>query len=140
MCVIHTTWRPAAMLACSVVIAAAVGCVTAGDPPADDASASSRTSPTLIAPLRVSPRGDLEVHPDFLQLLWTSSPGATQYQVFLGPDTNPPLLATVRSNNYTVRDLTDCTKYYWRVVAINDDGEAVSTATWSFQTRCPEGS
>lgn len=130
--------RTAAMLVLGAAIACAAGCVTAGEPLADDASASSRTSPTLIAPLRVSPRGDLQVYPDFLQLLWTSSPGAVEYQVFLGPDTNPPLLVTVRSNNYTVRDLMGCTKYYWRVVAINDEGESVSTATWSFETRCPD--
>lgn len=135
---LHAPQRTASMLVLAAAMVCVAGCVTTGEPLADDASASSRTSPTLIAPLRVSPRGDLKVHPDFLQLLWTSSPGATEYQVFLGPDTNPPLLVTVRSNNYTVRDLTDCTKYYWRVVAINAEGESVSTAMWSFETRCPD--
>lgn len=102
-----------------------------------DASARSTAQFGSVAPKRISPTQPTGISPTVVQLSWTSVSGAVSYEVYLGPDTNPPLLVRVNANSYVVRDLSECLTQYWRVVAIDADGAIVSSAIWSFTTRCP---
>jgi len=114
------------------------GCIIPGvnDEQAGDQGAARRL-PTIVAPRAVSPQPDAEdVQTAVLQLFWTATPGATAYDVHLGLDTNPPLVATVTGTSLVLRDLPECSTQYWRVVAVRED-DAVSSPTWKFTTRCP---
>lgn len=98
---------------------------------------TARQAPRLVVPRPIRPAVDAEdVQQDFLLLTWTAVPGATQYEVYLGLDLNPPLIAVTRSTSLLVNDLPGCAKHQWRVVAVRDDGTRVSSATWRFTTRC----
>lgn len=106
---------------------------------AADSEGGSAEFPALDgfdAPSRLSPRIDDDVMPNLVYLSWTSVSGADRYEVYVGPDTNPPLVATVTVNNHVMRDLPECTEHYWRVVAVRGDSR-VSSAVWIFKTRCP---
>lgn len=130
----------ASMLGIGILMAAALpGCtfvpteqVTAG------AGTGQTARTTLTAPRRVTPTRTEGVATTFLHLTWTAVPGASAYEVHLGPDTNPPLIASVSTTSLLVRDLPECTIHYWRIVALNDE-DAVSSVTWKFETRCPDG-
>ncbi len=114
-------------------LGAVAGCPVQS-PPAGDAG---RQAPRLVAPRPIRPAVDAEgVQTDFLLLTWTAVPGATQYEVYLGLDLNPPLIATTDTTSLLVSDLPGCATHQWRVVAVRDDGSRVSSATWRFTTRC----
>lgn len=104
----------------------------------DDGTGSSEPPPLdgFDAPSRLSPRIQDDVMPNLVYLSWTNVSSADYYEVYVGPDTNPPLVATVTVNNHVMRDLPECTDHYWRVVAVRDDSK-VSSAVWTFKTRCP---
>lgn len=102
---------------------------------AGDASAARRST-FSIAPRPGSPRQQAENVPTSVLLSWSPVPGATRYDVYLGLNTDPPLLATVNRTNYLVRDLPACAVHFWRVVATDDAGNAVSSPTQQFTTRC----
>jgi hypothetical protein len=89
-----------------------------------------------IAPKRITPTLTEDIPANVVQLSWTNVAGAVSYSVFLGPDTNPPLIVTVPDRNYVVRNLSECTTQYWRVVATDADGKIVSSPVWSFKTAC----
>lgn len=113
----------------------ACGCVTTDDLQPGPGADTARKSPRLTTPLRLDPLAEEDIFPEFVNLRWSAVPGATMYAVYLGIDTNPPLLATVSDTRILVRDLPYCTVHQWRVVALSEE-EAVSSPTWSFKTRC----
>jgi len=102
---------------------------------AGDASAARRST-FSVAPRPGSPRQQAENVPTSVLLSWSPAPGAARYDVYLGLNTDPPLLATVDHTNYLVRDLPACAVHYWRVVAIDDAGNTISSPTQQFTTRC----
>lgn len=107
---------------------------------AADVNTQTRTATVAAAsvPRRISPRADAEVSSILANFVWTSVPGAAAYEVHMGVDTNPPLVAVVTDTALLVRDLPECADQYWRVAALDADGaELVSSPTWPFSTRCP---
>ena len=68
-------------------------------------------------------------------LSWGAIANATSYDVYFGAGSVPVTVTTnVATNSYTVGTLTANTTYYWRVVAKNACGNAVSSATFTFTT------
>ncbi len=118
-----------------VAVATMAGCLIPGINTPNEAGVQAQQSAGLNAAQRISPTGDREVLPAILQLSWTAVSGATAYEVYLGIDTLPPLIARVSSSSIVVRDLQSCSDQYWRVVAIVD-GARISSPTWKFMTRC----
>jgi hypothetical protein len=127
-------------LCCTPLLAAglfAAGCLMDDQmmQQANDDQTARRTA-FVIAPRPSSPRPQQEDVLTSTLLSWTPVPGATKYEIHLGVDTRPPLLVTVFRTNYLVRDLPECTVHYWRIVAMNDEGETISSPTETFTTRC----
>lgn len=124
---------PALCLLMFVTLFSLAGCPLQNPPDGD----AARQTPRLVAPRPIRPAVDAEdVQTDFLLLTWTAVPRATQYEVYLGLDLNPPLIATTDTTSLLVNDLPGCAKHQWRVVAVRDDGTRVSGVTWRFTTRC----
>jgi len=71
-------------------------------------------------------------------LTWYDGSGGlvTNYKVYFGTSSTPPLLTTVASSvtSYYVSSLALNTTYYWKIVATNATGDAVGCSTWSFST------
>lgn len=120
-------------------LALVAGCIIPGinDENADVSTARGSAEFGSLAPRRITPTQEDGVPANVVQLSWTGVAGAVQYSVFLGPDTNPPLLVTVSDRSYVVRYLSECTTHYWRVVATDADGNSVSSPVWRFTTQCP---
>ena len=111
------------------------GCLMPGAT-VDQGQTAQQTRAFTDAARPLQPRSDTPAN-DPLLLSWTAVSGATHYQVYLGIDTNPPLLAVVDRTSLYVRDLPECATHHWRVVAMDDDGNLISSPTWQFETRCP---
>lgn len=69
-------------------------------------------------------------------LTWQST-YAMSYDVYLGPDINPPLVQTVTDNQY-LPELLPNTRYFWKIVPRNQVGTAEDCPLWSFATGAPE--
>ncbi|MES2811985.1 MAG: GEVED domain-containing protein [Bacteroidota bacterium] len=68
-------------------------------------------------------------------LSWGAIAGTTSYDIYFGAGSVPgSITANVATNSYTVGALTASTTYYWRVVAKNACGNAVTSATFTFTT------
>jgi hypothetical protein len=69
-----------------------------------------------------------------LDLDWTTSAGATSYEVYISRS-NPPVLAgTVTGSGATLTStLVAASTYYWRIIAKNASG-STSSPVWSFTT------
>ncbi len=73
-----------------------------------------------------------------LIIRWHSVPGADEYLLYLGTD-NPPsnlidglsLLDTVSGS---IQNLTQNTVYFWKVIPVNENGQAAGCPVWSFTT------
>lgn len=66
---------------------------------------------------------------------WAASSDATSYDVYFGAGSVPSTItANVTTNSYNTGALAKNTTYYWRVVARNSCGVAVSSDTFSFTT------
>jgi hypothetical protein len=66
---------------------------------------------------------------------WTASASATSYDVYFGAGSLPgTVTANVATNTYNTGALVASTTYYWRVVAKNSCGDAVTSATFTFTT------
>ncbi|WP_332030810.1 beta strand repeat-containing protein [Kaistella sp.] len=65
---------------------------------------------------------------------WAAAAGANSYDVYFGAGSLPGSAVNVSTNSYNTGVLLPNTTYYWRVVAKNGCGDAVSSATWSFTT------
>ncbi len=66
-------------------------------------------------------------------LLWTATPGATSYDVYLGTQASPPLVTNTTATSYTPGTLNAGALYFWRVVA-REGASASGSAVWSFTT------
>lgn len=112
-----------------------LGCLglSSKDAPPDTSGSTNES----IAPRRINPLDDENVSANILQLTWTPTAGAVSYEIHLGTDTNPPVLASTSATTYTVRDLPACSDQYWRIVATLGDDSVVSSPTWKFKTACP---
>jgi hypothetical protein len=103
----------------------------------DTAQDAEDVAGTLAAPLRVLPLEGAVENENLVILSWTTVAGADEYDIFLGPDSNPPLIGSVTDTVFLVRDLPPCTDHYWRVAAISGD-RVISTAVFRFSTRCDD--
>ena len=66
---------------------------------------------------------------------WAATSGATSYDVYFGAGSLPgSVTSNVATNSYSVGTLLASTIYYWKVVAKNACGDAVSSSTWTFTT------
>ncbi len=65
-------------------------------------------------------------------LTWQSSPGAANYDVYVGAGNPPPFASNTSATSYAPTNLVVGTTYYWKVVARNSAGSAPASATWSF--------
>jgi hypothetical protein len=74
----------------------------------------------------------------FATLGWTASDidnNLAEFDVYLGTDPTPPLLATVSEQSYSPGQLDELVTYYWRVVARDTGGLERSGPVWTFTTR-----
>lgn len=68
-------------------------------------------------------------------LQWNESSGADSYNVYFGTSPNPPLVATgITVTAWMTPPLVSGTNYYWKIVAVNEDGETEGPI-WGFSTR-----
>ncbi len=72
-------------------------------------------------------------------LSWSSTLGATGFNISLGTD-NPPtnILSNVDLGDtlmYTLSGLSYSTTYFWQIIPYNDNGTATGCPVWSFTTR-----
>ncbi|MCL4843373.1 MAG: DUF4091 domain-containing protein [Bryobacteraceae bacterium] len=65
-------------------------------------------------------------------LQWGAASNATDYEVYAGVQSPPPLLTTVSAQSYNLTNLAPGSLIYWRVVARNTSG-ATSSQQWSFR-------
>jgi len=66
-------------------------------------------------------------------LSWSTSSGATSYDVYFGMSPTPSLVTNTTATSYTPATLTSNTTYYWQVIAKNSAGSTPS-AIFSFTT------
>jgi len=63
---------------------------------------------------------------------------ALKFDVFFGASANPPSVATDQTaTGHNPGTLAFSTKYYWKIVAKDPDGETSTSAVWSFTTTAP---
>ncbi len=65
-------------------------------------------------------------------LNWQIGNNTDGFQIFFGTESNPPLVGT-QSNNVFQPELNPSTSYFWKVVAVNANGET-SSPIWTFTT------
>ena len=91
------------------------------------------TIPTLVSP----PDGATNV-PTNIMMTWNSAIGAASYhiQVSMSPTFSPLIVdqGNFPTTSYPVNNLTNNTKYYWRVNATNGAGSSEWSTVWSFTT------
>ena len=121
-----------------LISALAGGCpvVTTGANLNQNTAARTTGNLELLAPRRVFPIAETNIPTQFVRLQWSIVPGATAYEVHVGVDTNPPLVAIVNLSDFTIRELPACTRNYWRIVALKDDQPLISSATYVLETHC----
>lgn len=69
------------------------------------------------------------------KLTWNAVPGATNYDVYFGETSDPPLVAsniTTTSYDYGSACTDGDKKFYWKVVPKNAQGSATGCPVWSF--------
>lgn len=69
-------------------------------------------------------------------LQWDAVQDASDYDVYFGTNTSPPLVSTQNTTQYTP-SLNFNTTYYWKIVPKNSMGSASSCPVWSFTTGAP---
>jgi len=113
------------------------GCIIPGiNDATDEGTIDAARTEVFVAPQRLAPLAEENLPSGFLGLAWTAVPGATEYDVYFGVDSNPPLAASVTQTSLDMIDLPVCTTHYWRVVA-RSDTQSISSPTWKFKTLCP---
>ena len=60
--------------------------------------------------------------------------GSVAYDVYFSTDANPLLVSERQSETEYSPDLEEATTYYWRIVAINEQGISSGGSVWSFTT------
>jgi hypothetical protein len=93
-------------------------------------------SPSI--PFNPSPRNnstDIMIVPDLMWSCTDSDGDALTYDIYFGPESNPPLLASNYSHDsYFAYSLNHSTTYFWKVVARDNIGVSVSGPLWCFTT------
>ncbi|RYF67989.1 MAG: hypothetical protein EOO39_20225, partial [Cytophagaceae bacterium] len=68
-------------------------------------------------------------------LSWTAATGSpTSYDVYFGTNSSPAFIGNQTALTYAPTGLALNTRYYWKIVAKNANGDAVSCTTQSFTT------
>lgn len=96
-----------------------------------DAVLDPPLSPPAV-PSNPSPANTQVAVPAAAALNWTGSAGAT-YNVYFGTTANPTLISSNQTMTTYAPTMADGTRYYWKVVAVNPDGQAAGPV-WSFAT------
>ncbi|MDR3665766.1 MAG: FISUMP domain-containing protein [Ignavibacteriaceae bacterium] len=95
--------------------------------------AESPSVPNLISPINNST--GVHVSP---VLSWSSSSGATSYNLIVSSDSGFTTIITTQSKindtSYQVSSLNNSTTYYWKVSATNSNGNSDWSFTWKFTT------
>ncbi|MDI1256901.1 MAG: S8 family serine peptidase [Flavobacterium sp.] len=84
-----------------------------------------------------SPSNNQEGLSTAIPLVWQQNVNAQQYRIQVATDnafTNLIVNQLTDTNNYTVTDLLQATRYYWRVLPKNLCGEATSNTIYRFDT------
>lgn len=124
---------------CAVATAAGTaGCLFGPDAADDGSGREAAPRARLGAPVLFAPSANAEnVSASLVLFSWSRVPGAVEYELYAGPDSNPPLIVTTDQTTYQLVDLPTCTAHYWRVVAVGET-ERTSSPVWRFTTRCPQ--
>ncbi|MEM6965725.1 MAG: fibronectin type III domain-containing protein [Bacteroidota bacterium] len=69
---------------------------------------------------------------NYVVLSWEEGSNTDSVQVFFGTNNNPSLVA-VTTDNFFQPALNPFTTYFWKIVAVNDNG-MTSSPTWTFTT------
>ena len=84
--------------------------------------------PVLVYP----PNSAINVAPAPI-LVWDASEGAVSYDVYFGPSSAPPLVASTGATTFATGNLIAGVTYYWQIVAWDANG-AAGSPTWAFTT------
>ena len=93
-------------------------------------------------PVYPVPQDGSSGHMPMISLLWHRSSGPElilNWEIYFGTTTSPPLVATIPLGpefypTYPVEGLELNTTYYWKVVALGENGTSTAGALWSFRT------
>ena len=97
---------------------------------------AAQCQPGQIQVSTTAPLNGFDGAPTNVDLTWTSSGGATSFDLHFGTSQTPPLLATgLTSTTQNVSSLANDTTYFWRVVAKGPcDPNGISSAVARFTT------
>jgi hypothetical protein len=92
-------------------------------------------------PVRVAP-ADQEIVPELsLTLSWDSTEGAASYHLQVATDADMADLFVdavgIAETSFALSELADNTTYFWRVKAVNEDGESDWSEVWQFAIAVP---
>jgi uncharacterized protein (TIGR02145 family) len=94
------------------------------------------TAPLLQYPREISTYVETDVT---LAWKYENAPGIT-YDIYLDKNSTPQRIAQgVTGTTYTIQNLAPATTYYWKVVAINQQGVTISSKTGQFITKPANG-
>jgi len=125
------------LCAASAVVAGTAGCLFGPETAEDGGGGEGAPRARLGAPVLFAPSADADnVSASLVLFSWSRVPGAVAYELYAGPDSNPPLLVTTDQTTYQLVDLPTCAVHYWRVVAVGET-QRTSSPVRRFTTRCP---
>ncbi len=115
--------QPLIIAALAILLVAIIGCGGAGSSSGSGGGNPSGSVPAAPVGLTAT-AGDTQA-----SLTWTASSGATSYHVKRSTTTGGPytLVSNPTATNYTDTGLTDGTKYYYVVAAVNSVGESANS-------------
>lgn len=96
------------------------------------------TNPAPSLPGSPQPANQAKHVPTATTLSWVASDPESQalhYDVYFGPDNDPPLFAHATTNHVDVTGLDYFKDYYWRVVVFDSEDAATPGPTWTFRTK-----
>ncbi len=91
--------------------------------------------PALEAPILLMPANGTITSTN-VTLSW-KTPNYSQslkYKVFFGTNSTLQYVTTVQSTSFAENDLAYSTKYYWQIVAFDQNGQSATSSVWSFTT------
>jgi predicted outer membrane repeat protein len=106
---------------------------TANDLPGDFALISPDDE-SIVTDLTPTLYWEVPVDPD------DRSRSIVSYHVYLDTSLTGTIPDTVSTNSYTVSNLLEDVMYYWKIVAVDDDGGTTESSTWSFWTNSANSS
>lgn len=103
-----------------------------------DASCACNDDVAPMPPSDPNPQDGVTGIPEWPSFIWTGQDwdgDLTNFDVYLGTSTNPPLVATVTTASWELAGpLAPLTTYHWRVIAHDAQGHATPGPLWSFTT------